>query len=124
MLALVLWLFHKDYLSAVGSYAILTQLLFSATVGFASYALGFGLSHGQKGVLALGVTTRNIGAALAPLVAAAETDRRALVMCALALIIGIVAGVAGTKLLSRVARTADRSPLRNDTQRGPSLSFR
>jgi len=68
LLGLVAWLFRKHYLGAVRTYAIATQLLFSATVGVGSYALAFGLRHGQKSVLALCVTTRNIGAALAPLV--------------------------------------------------------
>ena len=44
--------------------------------------LSFRLAQNQKSVLALGMATRNIGAALAPLFGVAEVDQRAIVMVA------------------------------------------
>jgi hypothetical protein len=49
----------------------------------ASYGLSFGLTQGQKSVLALGMSTRNLGAAFAPLFAITGIDERAIVMVAL-----------------------------------------
>jgi BASS family bile acid:Na+ symporter len=49
------------------------------------YWLGFGLQYDQKVVLSTGMATRNLGAALAPLMAAANMDQRAIVMVVLGL---------------------------------------
>jgi BASS family bile acid:Na+ symporter len=47
------------------------------------YWLGFGLKYEQKIVLSTGMATRNLGAALAPLISAADMDQRAIVMVVL-----------------------------------------
>jgi len=101
--ALVLWMYGKDFLSAVGTYAIGTQLLYYAVLAAASYGLSFGLPHGQKSVLALGLYTRNIGAAIAPLLAVSGTDRRAIVMCTLATFICLIGGFGAAAVLARFA---------------------
>jgi BASS family bile acid:Na+ symporter len=100
---LALWMFGKDYLNAVGTYAIGIQLVYYAGLAAASYGLSFGLSHGQKSVLALGLCTRNIGAALAPLLAVSGTDRRAIVTCALATFICLIGGFGVASILARFA---------------------
>jgi BASS family bile acid:Na+ symporter len=87
----------------VGTYAIGSQVLYYALLGIAAYGLSFGLSHGKKSVIALGLCTRNVGAALAPLFAVAGTDRRAVVMCILATYICIATGIGGARLLARLA---------------------
>ncbi len=56
----------------------------------ASYLLGFGLPQNEKSVLVLGLVSRNIGAAAAPLLAAKVIDERAVVMVALALPITVL----------------------------------
>lgn len=56
---------------------------FSSVATAASYALSFGLPQSQKSVGALGMTTRNLGAALARLFAIHEVNQRAVVMIAL-----------------------------------------
>jgi BASS family bile acid:Na+ symporter len=65
MLILVIVIYGKGFIGAVGTYAILTRVVFFSLVTAASYALGFGMPHGQESVVALGVCTRNCGAALA-----------------------------------------------------------
>jgi BASS family bile acid:Na+ symporter len=67
MLVAALVIYRSDFLSAVGTYAIGSQFLYYGLLAAGAYGLGFGLPHAQKSVLALGVCTRNIGAALAPL---------------------------------------------------------
>jgi BASS family bile acid:Na+ symporter len=84
MLALVLWIYGAELLRAVGTYAIGTQLLFYTIVAAASYGSAFQLPHSQRSVLTLGISTRNIGAAFAPLSAVSGTDQRAIAMVALA----------------------------------------
>src|SRR5512135_3043293 len=48
LIAVLLWLYWSDIISAFGAYAIITQLLLYALLGFAGYLLGFGLSYEQK----------------------------------------------------------------------------
>ncbi len=103
MLVVILLRYGKDYLSAVGSYAIGTQFLYYAVVAAASYWLGFGLAPNQKSVLALGLCTRNIGAAVAPLMAVPGTDQRAVVMCLLGIFTTMGTGLAAAALMGRRA---------------------
>jgi len=83
MLALCVVVYGKGFISAAGTYAIGTQILFFSVATAASYGLSFGLRRSQKSVLALGMSTRNLGAALAPLFAVQAVDQRAIVMVAL-----------------------------------------
>ena len=103
LLAIIFWIYGRDFLGAVGSYAIGTQILYYAIVTAAAYGLGFGLPRSQKSVLALGLCTRNVGAAVAPLMAVPGTDQRAIVMCCLAMIITIVMGVGAAAVFARSA---------------------
>lgn len=49
------------------------------------YWFGFGLGHDQKIILSLGMSTRNLGAALAPLLSMPQIDERAIIMIGLGL---------------------------------------
>lgn len=82
MLLLCVVVYGKEFLELVGSHAIGVQFLFFSVATVAPYVLGFGLGHGQKSVLSLGLATRNLGAAFAPLFAARDVDQRAVVMVA------------------------------------------
>jgi BASS family bile acid:Na+ symporter len=83
MLILVIVIYGKGFLGAVGTYAIGTQALFYSVVTVASYAVGFGMPQQQKSVIALGICTRNCGSALAPLFVAPDVDQGAIVMVTL-----------------------------------------
>ncbi len=63
----LLWHYRGEIMSAVGTYAIGTQVLYYGLLGGASYLLGFGLSYEQKAPMTLGICTRNVGPALATL---------------------------------------------------------
>jgi len=82
MLLLCVVVYGKEFLELVGSYAIGVQILFFSVATVAPYLLGFGLPPGQKSVLSLGMATRNLGAAFAPLFSAHDVDQRAVVMVA------------------------------------------
>src|SRR5512135_228604 len=83
MLLLCAVVYGKGFIGAIGTYAIGTQILFFSVATAASYCFSPGLKQGQKSVLSLGMSTRNLGAAFAPLFAAASVDQRAIVMVAL-----------------------------------------
>lgn len=110
MLGLILWMYGKDFINAIGEFAIASLVLFCALVTVASYGLAFGLPEAQKSVLALGLCTRNIGAAIAPLFAVRGTDRRSIAMCVLAVPITVICSFVATRSLARRARIAEAHP--------------
>ena len=84
--------YGRDLWGAIGSLAIFTQVLFLGGMTAGAYLLGVGLPQDQRSVLGIGMCTRNVGAALAPLVAIRGTDPRAIVMCVIAAV--LTAGLA------------------------------
>jgi BASS family bile acid:Na+ symporter len=100
--AVLLWVYRGEIFSAVGTYAIGSQILCYALLGFASYLLGFGLSYDQKAPMVLGICTRNVGPALATLMGVADAPQGAITMCILAIFLGaILSGFAAAALLKR-----------------------
>jgi len=82
MLAVMAIVYGKDFVGAIGSYAIGTLVLFVGVVTLATDRLGFGLKQEQRSVLTIGMCTRNLGAAIAPLMTM-KADPRSVVMVAL-----------------------------------------
>jgi BASS family bile acid:Na+ symporter len=101
MLGIVLLLYWRDFVSAVGSYAIGAQILYYCLLAAAAYGLGFGLSHEKRSTLVLGLCTRNVGAAIAPLLSISSSDRRATAMCVMAVFITLGVGFGAAHLLGR-----------------------
>jgi BASS family bile acid:Na+ symporter len=89
MLVTMLLIYGKGFLNLVGTYALATQVLFFSTMGLGAYWLGFGLKREERIVLSIGICTRNIGAAFAPLLTM-EVDPRATVMVAVAVPITVL----------------------------------
>ena len=109
--AILPWLYRGEIISAVGAYAIGIQLLYYALLGFPAYLLGFGLSYEQKAPMTLGICTRNVGPALAPLFAVAGAPQGAITMCILAIFLGaILSGFAAAAILSRFCAPAGGPP--------------
>jgi bile acid:Na+ symporter, BASS family len=82
MLLLIGLLYWRGFVEAIGSYAIATQFLYVIGTMAASWGLARGMKSEQRSVVVLGAGTRNLGAALAPLLAV-TADSRATVMIAL-----------------------------------------
>lgn len=98
----LLWVYRGEIFSAVGTYAIGSQILCYALLGFGSYLLSFGLSYEQKAPMVLGICTRNVGPALATLLGVASAPEGAITMCILAIFLGaILSGFAAAALLKR-----------------------
>jgi BASS family bile acid:Na+ symporter len=105
--AILLWVYKGEIIGAVGAYAIGSQILFYALLGFASYLLGFGLAYDQKAPMVLGICTRNVGPAVAPLFAVAGTPQGAITMCILGLFLGsVLSGFAAAAMLKRFGAPA------------------
>lgn len=107
MLVLCVVVHGKDFMSAVGSYAFGTQILFFSVATAATYGLSFGLPQAQKSVLALGMSTRNLGAAFAPLFAIADVDQRAIVMVAIGVPMQTIASLLAARWFARRTSTGE-----------------
>ncbi len=103
MLLILLWMYGRDYLTAVGSYAIGAQILFYSVVAVGAYSLHWGLGESQRSVLALGLLTRNIGAAVAPLMSAKEAHQHEITMVTLAAPLCAIGAFAAAAILRRRA---------------------
>jgi bile acid:Na+ symporter, BASS family len=100
---LCLIIYGKGLLSMAGSFAVASEFLFFGIVCIGTYWLGLGLRHEQKVVLSVGVTTRNLGACLTPLLSATDMDQRATLMIVLALPIMVIVTFFGMKVFCRQA---------------------
>ncbi len=106
MLGLCVVIYGKAFIGSAGSFATLAQVIFYAVVTVCSYALAFRLPQTQKSVLSLGVCTRNLGAAFAPLFAVSDVDERAIVMVALGVPLQTIAAVVAARIFARRAPNA------------------
>jgi bile acid:Na+ symporter, BASS family len=106
MLLLCVIVYGKEFLELVGSHAIGVQLLFFSVATLAPYLIGFGLGHGQKSVLSLGMATRNLGAAFAPLFSDHEVNRRAVVMVAFGVLMQVSFSFAMATWLGRHSQSS------------------
>jgi hypothetical protein len=105
--AVLLWVYRGEIFSAVGTYAIGTQILCYALLGVGSYLLAFGLTYDQKAPMVLGTCTRNVGPALATLFGVAGAPQGAITMCILAIFLGaILSGFAAAAVLKRFCAPA------------------
>jgi BASS family bile acid:Na+ symporter len=106
MLAGIVILYWQGFVEAIGSYAIASQLIYAVGATVGSYVLSRGLKPGQRSVVSLGACTRNLGAALAPLLAV-TSDPRTTVMIALGVPITlVVTGIAARWFQRQLADAA------------------
>jgi BASS family bile acid:Na+ symporter len=88
--------YGQGFIGAVGSFAIAGQLLYAGGLIVGGYLLAIGLPPARRSVVSLGGCTRNLGAALAPLLVT-DPDPRTTVMVAL----GVPLTLGATWLASR-----------------------
>jgi bile acid:Na+ symporter, BASS family len=100
---LCLVIYGKGLLGVAGSFAVASQLVFFGIMCLGSFGLGFGMPYEQKIVLSVGVTTRNLGACLAPLLSVPNMDQRATLMLVLSLPIMVIVARLGAKWFGRSA---------------------
>jgi BASS family bile acid:Na+ symporter len=101
---LCLVIYGKSLLGVTGSFAAASEFVFFGLIFAGTYWLSFGLKHEQKIVLSIGVTTRNLGACLTPLLSVPDMDQRATLMIVLALPIMVIVPLLGTRWAGRQGR--------------------
>jgi BASS family bile acid:Na+ symporter len=105
MLAAMVILYWRGFVEAIGSYAIGSQLIYATGATVGSYLLSRGLKLEQRSVVSLGACTRNLGAALAPLLAV-TSDPRTTVMIALGVPITLLVTAIAARWFQRQAAGA------------------
>lgn len=108
LLLLIAVLYGRGVLDAIGSYAIGLQIVFVSLVTLLAHGLGRGLRDDQRNVLTLGMCSRNLGVALAPLMAI-ESDTRSMVMVAIAAPVTLVISAVTARWLAREPPRAARA---------------
>ncbi|MBK7652778.1 MAG: hypothetical protein IPJ20_21320 [Flammeovirgaceae bacterium] len=76
-------------------------IILFGTLKFLSYGLGLGLEPNQKIVLSMGVTTRNLGASVAPLLSLPVADEKTIVIIVLGAPVMIGAALLHAKFIHR-----------------------
>jgi bile acid:Na+ symporter, BASS family len=107
MLLLVVVMYARGFASAIGTWAILAQVLFFTLTIVGSYALALRIPPRRKSVLTLGLSTRNCGAALAPLLVAPGVAPEATVMVTLGIPMMALFSVVAARVLAGRAGSAD-----------------
>lgn len=90
LLAFTVFMYWKELLDALGSYAVAAQILFIVIIAFASYSFGFGMNQAQRSSLSLGICSRNGGAMFVAFAAFPIQDPNVLVMILLAVPVPII----------------------------------
>ena len=99
LLIAIVPLYGPGVVSAIGSFAIATQIVFVGLVTLLAHIAGAGLPASAQTVLTLGMCSRNLGAALAPL-AQIEPDPRAMVMIAVAMPVTLACSIVAARWLA------------------------
>lgn len=102
--------YGKGLISVAGELAVASQLVFFLIMTVFTYWFGFGLKHEQKIILSIGMSTRNLGAAIAPLFSVAVIDQRAIVMVVLGLPIMVLFAMLSVKWFGHPALTDKPNP--------------
>lgn len=98
-------IYGKGLLGVPGSFAVASQVIFFLIVTTCTYWFSFGLQHEQKIVLCTGMSTRNLGVAIAPLLAIADMDQRAMIMVVLGIPLMVMFALLAVKWFGRPAST-------------------
>jgi bile acid:Na+ symporter, BASS family len=82
---LAIMVYGKGVIGLDLSWAITSLAIFFFILTTFPYWFGFGLRQEEKIILSIGMSTRNLGATLAPLLSVEEMDQRAIIMAGLGL---------------------------------------
>ncbi len=100
---LTFWLYWREMLSALGSFAVGAQVLLFALITVASYKVGFGLKQGQRSAMALGMCTRNIAAVFVAYFGITNPDPGVFVMIVLVVPLALIVAVIAARIFAKQA---------------------
>jgi BASS family bile acid:Na+ symporter len=101
MLVMFIAIYGKSFIGIRGSFAVVALTIFFFIMTAFPYWFGFGMPRRQKVVIIIGMATRNIGAARAPLMTAPGIDPRANVMIVLGFLVMVPFAMVAAKRYGR-----------------------
>jgi predicted Na+-dependent transporter len=101
------WLYGKEMISAVGSFAIGSQILFFIAITFLSYKIPFGLKKTQRSGMALGMCTRNIAAVFVAYFGITNPDPGVFVMIVLVVPLALIVALIAAKIFAKDAENTE-----------------
>ncbi|MBP0463699.1 hypothetical protein J5Y09_07235 [Roseomonas sp. PWR1] len=104
--------YGRSMAATFGDRVVVAEVLFLGLLTLLAFRSGGGLAQDERSVLALGMCTRNLGAALAPLLAMEAPDERTVVAVVLALPVQLVCAFVAARIFARGA-TAGPTPCRS-----------
>jgi bile acid:Na+ symporter, BASS family len=90
LLGFTVFMYWRQLLDALGSFAVAAQVLFVVAIGFGAYLLGFGMNQAQRSAVSLGICSRNGGAMFVAFAAFPVQDPNVLVMILLAVPVPVI----------------------------------
>ncbi|MEO0017419.1 MAG: hypothetical protein RLZZ522_702, partial [Verrucomicrobiota bacterium] len=109
LLGFVVFLYWRELLGALGSFAIAGQVLFILGMALVSYICNFGLNQPQRSAMALAVCTRNGSAMLVAITAFPKLDPDLLTMILLAVPVPLVVWLLLSRFLGSLAGKLSKS---------------
>ena len=100
---LTFWLYWKEMLSALGSYAVGAQVILFTILTVLAYKIGFGLKQNQRSGMALGMCTRNIAAVFVAYFGITNPDPGVFVMIVLVVPLALIVAVIAARIFSKQA---------------------
>lgn len=101
----IVFLYGREMLGAMGSYAIGAEALFLIVMTVASYKIGFGLKQEQRSAMSLGMCTRNIAAVFGVYLAIPNPDPGLFVMLVLVVTLTGIISFISAIIFARYARS-------------------
>ena len=103
LLVFTLGFYWKEFIAALGTWAIGAQVFFVVIIAALTYYLSFGYNHIQRGAMSLGICTRNGGAMFVAITAFPVIDPHLLVFILLSVPVPIIVWYFFSKLLAKRA---------------------
>jgi BASS family bile acid:Na+ symporter len=100
---LTFWLYWREMLSAIGSFAVGAQVLLFSLITLISYKVGFGLKQGQRSAMALGMCTRNIAAVFVAYFGITNPDPGVFVMIVLVVPLALIVAIIAARIFAKQA---------------------
>ena len=114
--------FHaRELLSALGSFAVGAQVIFTVGMAAVAYFIGFGLKQPQRSAMSLGVCSRNGGAMFVAITAFPNLDPKLMVMILLAVPVPVIVWYFLAKFFASRAdnpETEGLDPVESQTKQG------
>ena len=100
---LTFWLYWREMLSALGSYAVGAQVILFTLLTVVSYMVGFGLKQGERSAMALGMCTRNIAAVFVAYFGITNPDPGVFVMIVLVVPLALIVALIAARIFAKQA---------------------